>query len=406
MPGFAVIDLETTGLNPTLHDRVVELAIVHVDEYGNVGERFETLINPGRDLGPQSIHGVRAADVLDAPVFADVMVDLVELVHGRVLVAHNASFDSRFLYSELERAGMPLWQRPDWLCTMQLARECIPGAGRSLQDCCAAYDIELVGAHRACVDAAATAQLLSAYMSTIEREFWYSHLDAALDFAWPTPPRMPHPRPWKPRPEFAQDTSAASFLQRITIKLPEHSGPAEHTEYLALLDRALLDRYLSAHEADALVALAEELGISRNTIAGLHGEYFDALTNVAWADGELSEAELADLVAVADLLDIPTARIADATAPRLVAPSPTPGVGEFTLAAGDLIVLTGEMVRPREVIEADLVARGFVPWSAVTKKVKLVVAADPDSLSGKAKKARDYGIPVVGENALASLLGV
>jgi len=69
-------------------------------------------------------------------------------------------------------------------------------------------------------------------------------------------------------------------------------------------------------------------------------------------------------------------------------------------------VLTGgEMSLPRSAIELELVARGFTPWPAVTKKVALVVAADPDSLSGKARKARDYGIPVVGESALWGLLG-
>ena len=404
MPGFAVIDLETTGLNPHTHDRVVELAIVHVDDYGNTTERWETLINPGRDLGPQSIHGIRAADVLDAPAFTEVVGDVIELLQDRVLVAHNASFDSRFLYSEFEHAGLPVWQQPDWLCTMQLARQCIPGAGRSLADCCAAYDIELVGAHRACVDALATAQLLSAYMSTIEQEFWHSQIDAALNFTWPLAPKRTT-RAWKPRPEFAHDSTAAGFLHRITVKLPEHSGPAEHTDYLALLDRALLDRHLSVHETNALVALAETLGIGRATVVALHAEYFDALTAVAWADGILTDAELADLAAVADLLDIHTDRIADATAPRTVEAAPTPGIGEFSLSPGDLVVLTGEMHRPREQIEADLVARGFMPWSGVTKKVKLLVAADPDSLSGKAKKARDYGIPVVGEDALGRLLG-
>jgi DNA polymerase-3 subunit epsilon len=63
------------------------------------------------------------------------------------------------------------------------------------------------------------------------------------------------------------------------------------------------------------------------------------------------------------------------------------------------------MSLPRAAIELELVARGFSPWPAVTKKVALVVAADPDSLSGKARKARDYGIPVVGESALWVLLG-
>jgi DNA polymerase-3 subunit epsilon len=80
--------------------------------------------------------------------------------------------------------------------------------------------------------------------------------------------------------------------------------------------------------------------------------------------------------------------------------SPTP----FRLVEGDLIVLTGDMARSRDDWQRELRERGFVPWDAVTKKVKLVAAADPDSLSGKARKARDYGIPIVSEAGLADLL--
>jgi DNA polymerase-3 subunit epsilon len=66
----------------------------------------------------------------------------------------------------------------------------------------------------------------------------------------------------------------------------------------------------------------------------------------------------------------------------------------------DLVVLTGEMTRARADWYRELGFHGFTTWEAVTKKVKLVAAADPDSLSGKARKARDYGIPVVGESWL------
>ena len=62
-PGFAVIDFETTGLSPAKHDRVIEVAVVHVDENGRVEGQWETLINPGRDLGRQDIHRIRASDI-------------------------------------------------------------------------------------------------------------------------------------------------------------------------------------------------------------------------------------------------------------------------------------------------------------------------------------------------------
>ena len=402
-PGFAVIDFETTGLFPGGHDRVIEVAVVHVSADGRIEGQWETLINPGRDLGRQDIHRVRAADVMNAPALAQVAPQLVALLDGRVIVAHNAGFDTRFLLAELARAGHVITEPVISLCTMLLAREFLPGTGRSLADCCAAYDIDLTGAHRASVDAFATAELLGCYITgAADPSLWAEALDQAAGYRWPN---VPGPAlPWFARPDFEQEQTASAFLERITTRLPEITGPAEHQEYLALLDRCLLDRHLSAHEAHALVLLAEELGLSRHRCELLHAEYFDVLARIAWADGVLTTVEMADLVDVANLLDIE----ADALDAALEAPAPTLVVltaAHFELHLGDLVVLTGEMARPRSDWEAELLARGFAPKSAVTKKVTLLVAADPDSLSGKARKARDYGIPIVGEAALARLAG-
>lgn len=105
---FAVVDFETTGLLPSYHHRVVEIGVTHVDDDGTVTGRWETLVNPERDLGPQQIHGIRAADILDAPVFTDIVGEFAELLAGRVFAAHNASFDLRFLQAEFARAGYAL----------------------------------------------------------------------------------------------------------------------------------------------------------------------------------------------------------------------------------------------------------------------------------------------------------
>lgn len=392
--GFAVIDFETTGLFPGGHDRVIEIAVVHVDPDGSITGQWETVINPGRDLGPQHIHQIRAADVLGAPTFADIAPRLIELLSNRVIVAHNASFDIRFLTTELARLSYEA--EAVALCTMQLAREYIPGAGRSLRDCCDAYGIEITDAHRASADALATAHLLAAYMGDSQNlSGWHAYMEKAS--AWPS--LAPTNAEWVARG--AQAAAPASFLQRISIKLPEFAGPAEHLDYLALLDRCLLDRQLSVHESNALVTLAKQLGIGRETCVALHSEYFDQLTAIAWADGELTTSEMADLVAVGEALGIPSATIANAMQPREATPL---AEAMFALLAGDLIVLTGDMVRDRDDWHRELESRGFVPWSGVTKKVKLVAAADPDSLSGKARKARDYGIPIVDERGLAALL--
>ncbi len=405
-PGFAVIDLETTGLSPGAHERIVEIAIVHTDEYGTITGEWETLVNPQRHVGAQHIHGIRAADLIDAPAFADIADDMVDLLSGRVLVAHNARFDRGFLAAEFGRTPHPLPDDAPTICTMQLARDLIPGAGRSLADCCAAFDIPLENAHRALVDAHATAELLGGYIASTDREFWYAHIDRALSVDWPPVARTSDRERW-----VARGVSAATtpFLQRIAERLPDFSGPSEHVEYLALLDRCLIDRHLSEHESRQLVALAADLGIGRDTAARPHAEYLDQLGAVAWADGVLSATEVADLATVAALLQVPDARLTAALVQRPAAEltplgDTSPASQAFALAAGSAIVLTGDMSRPRAELEADLTAVGYHVAGAVSKKVSLVIAADPDSLSGKARKARDYLIPLVGEEYLRGLI--
>jgi len=101
--GYAVIDLETTGLAPSYGHRIIEIGIVHVTPDGEVEQTFETVVNPNRDLGPVHIHRLRGADMDGAPSFADVAGDLADRLQGRVVVAHNASFEARFLHAEFER---------------------------------------------------------------------------------------------------------------------------------------------------------------------------------------------------------------------------------------------------------------------------------------------------------------
>lgn len=401
--GFAVVDVETTGLFPGSH-RIAEIAVVHVEPDGTVSNRWETLVNPQRDLGPQHIHGIRAADILHAPVFADIAHDVMELLAGRVLVAHNVHFDYRFVSHEMGRAGLELpFEVHECLCTMKLARRYLPGAGRSLKDCCDSFGLDLENAHSAGDDAEAAAHVLSNYIRMDgENPDWFTALDRAYFASWPPAEPKRLPRAFRtsghePRPH---------FLERVVNRLPEVSGPDEHSAYLAMLDRALLDRQISDSEADGLVTLADSLGLSRRTAEQLHAKYMISMLAAAWEDGVIMQEEAADLRIVGDLLDISQESITRGLAGPVVGQDEETGaaVQSLVLAEGDKVVLTGEMSRDRSDIEADLRAAGFAPHPAITKGVKLLIAADPDSLSGKAKKARGYGIPVVGEGYLPKLL--
>jgi DNA polymerase-3 subunit epsilon len=140
-----------------------------------------------------------------------------------------------------------------------------------------------------------------------------------------------------------------------------------------MLDQVLLDRHVSATEADALVELAYELGLHRTEVIELHHGYLGALARAAWSDGVIIAAERADLTEVATLLglDEHTAnQIADRETPIAGSGTPHAGmrVGVFALEPDDIVVLTGEMSVPLAVWEEQVTQAGLSVGDSVTKK--------------------------------------
>ncbi len=168
---FAVVDVETTGLSPT-DDRVIEIAVVTTDHRGRVTDEWSTLVDPGRDAGPTDVHGITDDDLAGVGAFGERAPELSQRVRGCVLVAHNLSFDAAFLAAEQGRApgGPAVLEGVDaGLCTLELSRRLLarPTDGWSLGALCASFDIPLVDAHRALVDARATAGLLEVLLGEL-----------------------------------------------------------------------------------------------------------------------------------------------------------------------------------------------------------------------------------------------
>jgi DNA polymerase III subunit epsilon len=188
IPGYTVVDVETTGLSPTMHDRVVEIAVVYVSDQGGIQDRWSTLINPQRDVGPTRIHGITASDIVGAPTFAELAPYVLRAISGRVIVAHNAAFDLRFLAAELVRSGVPLAELPlCGLCTMQWSSFYLEAPSRRLVDCCRASDIPLTDAHSAAADSLATARLLAHYIRAARnRPPWRLAIEASVAYRWPS----------------------------------------------------------------------------------------------------------------------------------------------------------------------------------------------------------------------------
>ncbi|MFC4015254.1 exonuclease domain-containing protein [Nonomuraea purpurea] len=400
--GYAVIDTETTGLRPTWHDRIIELGIVHLDASGEITREWGSLVNPGRDLGPQRIHRIIAADVRHAPAFAEVAGTVADLLRGRVVVAHNLRFDLMFLAEEFRRAGADVPLAPEsGVCTMAWAPHFLPGAPRNLAGCCALAEVSLDGHHDALVDARAAAGLLRHYIALARaRVPWQDLLDASR-----------RPAQWPDLAdaglaEVRRGVSAerdAHFLARILDRMPRVAEPAGADSYLALLDQVLLDHHISPTEADALIRFAEAVGLGRSDLERLHADYLEALVRAARAEGAVTRSRREELASVAGLLGLP-----DGAAERALARTDGQKARSFTmfqLNNGDLVAFTGEMGAGRESLEERARTAGYVPHPRVTRKVKLLVAADPDTLSGKARKARIYGIPIVTAQAFLRLIG-
>ena len=112
--------------------------------------------------GIERLTGITQQMVDTAPPPAEVLGELAGLMEGRVLVAHNASFDSRVLAQAFERAGLD-WPDPPVLCTVALARKCAPLVRqRKLALLADALGIEVDVVHRALPDATTCAQILCA----------------------------------------------------------------------------------------------------------------------------------------------------------------------------------------------------------------------------------------------------
>lgn len=397
MSGYTVIDLETTGLFPQHHDRIIEIGVVRLTDSGLVEDEWHTLVNPGRDVGPTPIHGITARDVLGAPAFPEIAGHVVATLSGRTMVAHNARFDTAFLDYEFRRAGLGTTPPTPALCTMQWSTRYLRGASRKLKDCCAAAGVPHVAAHTAAGDARAVAGLLRHYLNECGAPVpWADTLDLTRGHRWPT--GLPTTDRRLSRSEGVRRPDA--WLDRVTSRLTRHPDP-EIEAYLAVLEDALLDGYLSAHEEEALIGVATDLGLHRDQVTAVHATYLDSLAIAAWEDGVVTENEAQQLIEVARMLGLPSSSVLLAL--ERAHQSQAPGALRLRLRPGDQVVFTGALAVAREVWVARAEAAGLV-HGGVSRKTKVVVAADPDSQSGKAAKARAYGIPVVTEAAFERML--
>jgi polyribonucleotide nucleotidyltransferase len=162
---FVVFDLETTSMKPE-SGYIVDIAALRVRD-GQVVDRFESLVNPGRPIVGHQVHGISTDDVSNAPTAAEVLTSFTEWVGDAPLVAHNIAFDLPFVLRHLPNDRT--WEPTAVFDTLELGYQLYPDAGAwKLGDLVRfVFGRDLAAAHRAMPDAEATAELFIHFTSDL-----------------------------------------------------------------------------------------------------------------------------------------------------------------------------------------------------------------------------------------------
>jgi DNA polymerase-3 subunit epsilon len=190
-----VLDFETSGLSPDMGDRAIEVGAVRV-EGGKITDRFQSLMNPGIRVSGfiEEYTGITNRMLRAAPTCKTVMAGLVDFISDHDLVAHNASFDQRFLNAECQRirrryAGV-------FACSMLAARRLYPDApNHKLGTLVTFNQLPTNGTfHRALADAEMTAHLWLGMLRDIREQYCIRHIPFSLMQALTRVPKAAAPR--------------------------------------------------------------------------------------------------------------------------------------------------------------------------------------------------------------------
>jgi DNA polymerase-3 subunit epsilon len=214
-----VLDTETTGFEPHLGHRLVEIAALEIEDFLPTGRSFHAYIDPERDMPVEAerVHGLSAAFLKGKPRFADPEIALafLEFVGDAPVVAHNAAFDRAFVNWELGLAGLGEIPEPRWVDTLALARRRFPGMQNSLDALCKRFKISLSERekHGALIDARLLAAVYLELCGGRERSLELAVAVTASGVE--TGPRGPYgarPRPLPARSTEAERSVHAEFV--------------------------------------------------------------------------------------------------------------------------------------------------------------------------------------------------
>ncbi|MGV8935283.1 MAG: DNA polymerase III subunit epsilon [Gallionellaceae bacterium] len=155
-----VLDTETTGLNPNLGHRLVEIAAIELSDRKVTERMFHRYVNPEREIdeGAAAVHGLTLDRLQDEAKFAEIAPAFLEFISGAELIIHNAPFDMGFLNAELARAGLPRLEN-QVIDTLKVAKDLHPGKKNNLNALCDRYFVD--NSHRVLHGALLDTELLA-----------------------------------------------------------------------------------------------------------------------------------------------------------------------------------------------------------------------------------------------------
>ena len=217
-----ILDTETTGLDPKLGHRVIEIAAVEIVDRRLTGNHFHRYVNPGRasEEGALQVHGLTEEFLRDKPKFGDIAKELLEFVSGTELIIHNAAFDCAFLDAEFGLLDLkPIAEYcPQVVDTLRMARELYPGKKNNLNSLCERYQID--NSTRTLHGALLDANLLAEVYLALTRGQDSLMIDAA------------------PTPQAQAETRRAAGKLELVVLAASAEEIAEHEKQLAEIDTA------------------------------------------------------------------------------------------------------------------------------------------------------------------------